>query len=51
MLQTEGEFAQQPHAYQRYCDFPQDEAGNLYQTGVFGPAKAGALGTAALPVY
>jgi len=41
---TEGEFSRQPVVYQRFCDFPKDEAGNLYQTGVFWAGEGCAIG-------
>ena len=44
VIRTEGEFAQQQMVFQQYCEFPQDEAGNLYQTGVFWAGEACAIG-------
>lgn len=44
VVRTEGEFARQPIVYQRFCKFPQDEAGNLYQTGVFWAGEGCAIG-------
>ncbi|GEO07268.1 glutathionylspermidine synthase [Adhaeribacter aerolatus] len=44
VIRTEGEFADQPKIYQRYCNFPKDEAGNLYQTGVFWAGEGCAIG-------
>jgi glutathionylspermidine synthase len=44
VIRTEGEFADQPKIYQRYCQFPKDEAGNLYQTGVFWAGEGCAIG-------
>jgi glutathionylspermidine synthase len=41
---TEGEYQSQPKIYQRWCDFPQDEAGNRYQTGVFWAGEGCAIG-------
>lgn len=41
---TEGEFADQPVVYQGFCEFPKDEAGNLYQTGVFWAGEGCAIG-------
>ena len=39
-----GEYDQQPLVYQQFCDFPQDQAGNLYQAGVFWAGEACAIG-------
>ena len=44
IVKTEGEYEEQPFVYQQFCDFPQDEAGNLYQTGVFWAGEGCAIG-------
>jgi len=44
ITRTEGEYANQPKIYQRWCDFPADAAGNLYQTGVFWAGEGCAIG-------
>ncbi|WP_051360005.1 glutathionylspermidine synthase family protein [Adhaeribacter aquaticus] len=41
---TPGEFDNQPVVYQQWCEFPQDGAGNLYQTGVFWAGEGCAIG-------
>jgi glutathionylspermidine synthase len=41
---TDGEYSDQPVIYQRWCNFPSDEAGNLYQTGVFWAGEGCAIG-------
>ena len=42
--QTEGEYGHYKSVYQEAVDFPQDEAGNYYQAGVFFAYEACGLG-------